>query len=827
MGTKPLIHNRLASYARQAFSKLSKTDKAEKGIYNARTITIVDVKKQIPTQTTNNTQTPISAHSSIHVTPPTPESGAIPNPENFKGNIKDHEDIVNSRKTEKDSIDITIDRLSKKSEWKLMNKTLTKRGGKTSKKGFKKIIESMKNMNFSDKRDIQRMALFAADKYDKKQFNEEQMAEYMDVFMQRFDHAKTQLQLTSARTIIHQGSTDPLAVALELIATIQERIENTFAEYSNHIKREVPVELFGWKDISYKTHADQIDNALIKAIKLEIKKLPQQGINIETTLSTIENIVNGSVKSHMANTAFPAWLKDMKKEGASFDQITTKTIQKFEDRYNSMINTFLSLGFKPTDKALNEHRALFIENITREVHTTLIQKHGITQTSETTLSHTPATESEQSTTNIVEKSSTANAENKGILDDATENTNLSHRSSIDDTSLETDMPRSILKELAEESSTTAEEWRTSGRFSKLEYDINETTDQIDVINKTTTNEQNNAKPLTQQATTPKAQKPAPNPKPAGLTLKGRTKPQTTNKTEPLRTELTDKPNAEHLEKSAETTSKTNHQFKPALKPKPILTKQPRESVNDNTLATQEAKKTDIHQAEPEFKPNTATPKTLDESIHQSTQKTEKEQRTESQQPNSRSEQKPVPPAKPKWLARGSSKETTMTTQANNGTRPSPNSKPPLPKKPDRLIQNKPKKPDIPPKPSKETLLNSQRKAFSKNTANAPIPQDNKSFSAPPQKVTADFIVAKITDQIAGQQYSHPGEVMSDMMKLAGQPAQLRKLLEQLNQAEKDGIEIKVIRGKEEFFRNELIALINNNKPDATGPDNRTGIQVKD
>ncbi|WP_345195498.1 hypothetical protein, partial [Kistimonas scapharcae] len=114
-----------------------------------------------------------------------------------------------------------------------------------------------------------------------------------------------------------------------------------------------------------------------------------------------------------------------------------------------------------------------------------------------------------------------------------------------------------------------------------------------------------------------------------------------------------------------------------------------------------------------------------------------------------------------------------------------------------------------------------------STYNAPIPQDNKSFSAPPQKVTADFIVAKITDLIEGQQYTDAGEVMSDMMKLAGQPAQLRKLLEQLEQAEKAGIEIKVISGKEEFFRNELIALINNNKPSTPGSDNRTGIQVKD
>ncbi|WP_211824242.1 hypothetical protein [Kistimonas asteriae] len=800
MGTKLLSQNRLANYARQALSKFTKTDKAKSGKQNTRTITIIDAKKQIPTETTHNKKTPISDHTSIHVTTPSPESGTIPTPENFKGDIKDHEEIVNSRKTEKDSIDITIDRLSKKSEWKLMNKTLTKRGGATSKKGFKKIIESMKNMSFADKRDIQRMALFAADKYEKKQFNEEQMAEYMDVFMQRFDHEKTQLQLTSARTVIHQSNTDPLAIALELIATIHERIENKFAEYSNHIKREVPVDLFGWKEINYKMHANQIDHALIKAIKLEIKNLPKTNINIGTTLITTEKIVNSSVKSHMANTAFSVWIKEMQKEGKSFEEIKTKTIKKFEKRYDSMTKTLLNLDFKSTEKALNDNRTLFIENITREVHETLIEKHGMKPSSKDILNHAPATERKQFAPDMTEAVSLEKAEKQNVMDDATVSATASHRSSVDDTFLETHLPRSILKELATESSTTAEEWRASGKLNKLEPEKTELADKAEETNKTTKGEEQSTESLPQNTTPPIKEKPAPNKKPTGLTLKGSTKQQVTTNTETLKDEpaykkkpeLPKKPDKHILNSIAKTNEPSQtiaQKVKPALKPKPKFIKQPDELTSTSTAKAQETKKPENQQGKPALKPKPVLPKKQDESENQSTIKTQETQKSETR-----------------------------------------SAKPPLPKKPAKLTQAQHQKPATSTTPLKEKQVESDVKEHSGNDSQPHKPgtvqQDKNDQNTIPPTVTADFIVAKITGQIEGEEYKLQAEVMSDVLKLAGQPDQLRKLLEQLDQAMTAGIDIKVIRGKEQFFKDELITLIDNQKANALKSNHRTGIQVK-
>ncbi len=811
MGTKLLSHNRLANYARQALSKFTKTDKPKSGKQNTRTITIVDAKKQIPAETTKNKQTPISDHTSIHVTIPSPESGKITKPENFKGDIKDHEDIVNSRKTEKDSIDITIDRLSKKSEWKLMNKILIKRGGKTSNKGFKKIIESMRNMSFENKHDIQRMALFAANKYEKKQLNEEQMAEYMDVFMQRFDHAKTQLQLNSAYTVIHQSNTDPLAISLELIATIQERIENTFAEYSNQIKREVPVELFGWKEINYKTHADQIDSALIKAIKLEATKIPKQTINIETTLSTIENIVNSSAKSHMDNTAFPAWLKDMKKEGKPFEQIAKTTIEKFEKRYESMTKMLLKLGFNPTEKALNDNRTLFIENITREVHTTLIEKHDIKPSSKDILNHVPAAESKQLASDMAEEVSLEKGEKQDVKDDVT----ASRRSSIDDTSLETHLPRSILKELAKESSTTAEEWRASGKLNKLEPDKTELADKIDESNQTTKGEEQRTESLPQQTTPSIKEKPAPNKRPAGLTLKGSTLPEVRTNTETLKAEAAQKQKPEIPKKPDKyilnSSVKTNEpsqtiaqKVKPELKPKPKLIKQPDDLKTTNTAKMQEAKKPETQQDKPALNQKPVLPKKQDKPALMP---------------------KPVVPKKQDESTRQSTVKTQETQKPETRS-----AKPPLPKKPTKLTQAQHQKPITPTEPLKEKQIESDVKEYPGNDSQTHTPgtvqQDENSQNTIPPTVTADFIVAKITGQIKGEEYKFQAEVISDVLKLAGQPDQLRKLLEQLDQAMTAGIDIKVIHGKEQFFKDELITLINNQKSNALDSDHRTGIQVK-
>ena len=702
--------------------------------------------------------------------------------------------------------------------------------------GFTKLIDSIKNTKFEKIKDIGPKAYFAANLYLKHKINDVQMRSFLNTLMERYTEEKANLQLQPALVAIN-GSPNPPVMAAELIATIQERIDNPDKTYSSQIKIEIPLDV-GWSDEKYKEFADSSDKQLMASILNHVSSYQNnQTSNLSNSLSeAATETINKYIENQLNEKKYK--LYGMERHCYEEKIITDNIMRKATNRHNSIckiLNTLVP-EFSASDDnkttAFTAHLNNIIDSWTVEndkaEHANAsiehIEEHGNEILSQRTHD---SSENSQRTKGKLE-----------VMDNSNENAPETHSTSMNEATFETRLPHSILKELAAESSTKAESWRTSGRFSKLESDTNETAGLADVTNKATANEQKNTESLAQQTTTAKSEKPAPNPRPKGLTLKGHTKPLTTTKTKSLQDQPSYKANAERLKKSDESTHQSSikthvtqtqntQQPKPALKPKPVLTKQPKESESLNTSKSQELQKPDTHQAESEFKSNPAPHKTLDEPVHQSSIITEKNQRTESQRPNSHLKSKPAPPEKPKGLTLRSTKETTITTKANDGVSiPSPKSKPPLPKKPEILPHKQHQKPDIPPKPLKEKPVNSDFKDSSGNAEHTPILQDKKTLNTPPATLTAEFIVNKITDRLKDESYTDAGEVMSDIMKLAGQPAQLRKLLEQLDRAEKAGIEIKVIRGKEEFFRNELTLLINNNKPNAPDPDHRTGIPVK-
>ncbi|WP_345198861.1 hypothetical protein [Kistimonas scapharcae] len=660
--------------------------------------------------------------------------------------------------------------------WKEMDNLLFDKDGSISESGFRKLLGNLETFDLGNKDKCQHWAFYAADKYQTQQFDHEKMAIFMDKFMECYVEAISKEQVGKALCEINSKPDIPsLFLTAELIVLSQDRTTKETSHTSN-IKTYIPVANFGWEGLDHQKHGNKIDelfsqklqNALqVKCKKIKVSEKKKRKLNKEIEKQTLKHL---NRKLYEQDKKILNTIASGKPTKEIREQIKNEVI----DRQNDIIKALREAEIDIPPQTPKEHQNL-TKAMDKIIERRLKEKNGYDVKREKDLDQSnqqdtvkvtsaiPATppEIKQHSSEIPNlappmkhqqaASDTSNVPLPkasgviGTLDQRNTDAPELHDSSKDESSATTHLPHSILKELADESSTKAQAWRTSGRFSKLESDTNEIAEQADVANKATANEQKNTESLDQQTTTAKSEKPAPNPRPEGLTLIRHTKPQTTTKTESLQDQPSDKANAERLKKSDESTHQSNiknqeaqiqntHPPKPALKPKPapkpalkpkptlkpVLTKQPKEPLNLNTSKAQEPQKPDTHQAEPEFKSNPAPNKMLDEPVHQSTVITEKNQRTASQRPNSQLKLNPVTPEKLKWPARESSKETTMTTQANDGiSNPSPNSKPPAPKKPDRLIQKKPKKPNIPPKPSKETLLNSQRKAFSKNTANAP------------------------------------------------------------------------------------------------------------
>ena len=143
-------------------------------------------QKQVPTQKTGTkTESPPAPQPS-----PAPKSPLTSPPEEGVETLRG-DDRYQSRED--------ILRVAKKSRaWQQLEKQITKKGGLTSKKRFGKLLATMPKMDFSNKRTVNLMALFAIEKFDCGKFTEAQMRDYMGTLVSCYVQAKADEQVNQA-----------------------------------------------------------------------------------------------------------------------------------------------------------------------------------------------------------------------------------------------------------------------------------------------------------------------------------------------------------------------------------------------------------------------------------------------------------------------------------------------------------------------------------------------------------------------------------------------------------------------------------------------------
>ena len=118
--------------------------------------------------------------------PSPPQAPNTSSPETLRG-----EDRYQSRET--------IIRVAKKSKaWQQLEKQITKKGQLVSKKRLAKLLLNMPKMDFSNKRTVNLMALFAIEKFDSGKFTESQMKDFMGAVVGAYVQAKADEQVNQA-----------------------------------------------------------------------------------------------------------------------------------------------------------------------------------------------------------------------------------------------------------------------------------------------------------------------------------------------------------------------------------------------------------------------------------------------------------------------------------------------------------------------------------------------------------------------------------------------------------------------------------------------------
>ena len=116
----------------------------------------------------------------------TPQTEVTSSPETLRG-----DDRYQSRET--------IIRVAKKSKaWQQLEKQITKKGELVSKKRLVKLLQNVPKMDFSNKRTVNLMALFAIEKFDSGKFTESQMKDFMGAVVSAYVQAKADEQVNQA-----------------------------------------------------------------------------------------------------------------------------------------------------------------------------------------------------------------------------------------------------------------------------------------------------------------------------------------------------------------------------------------------------------------------------------------------------------------------------------------------------------------------------------------------------------------------------------------------------------------------------------------------------
>ena len=266
--------------------------------------------------------------------------------------------------------------------WQQLEKQIEKKGGATSKKGFKKLVASMPGMDFSNKRVVSLLALFAIDKFDSGKFTEAQMGEYMGAFMEGYTQAKADEQVQQAllmlppppkrgvKTVGH--SLNRVAVLAEIAAMTSEKSKSedaTAAAFKN-MKTDLQADLYDRNNeflteltASLEPQVVEINRKVALGMEREMKRLmveeggskkrklspPQQ----QTMVNDVDLMVRQFVESQLREKKQK--IDQYSAEGRPIDAITDSIMQKASARRAGMIEVLVRNAGPGLKDAFEQH----------------------------------------------------------------------------------------------------------------------------------------------------------------------------------------------------------------------------------------------------------------------------------------------------------------------------------------------------------------------------------------------------------------------------------------------------------------------------------------
>ena len=149
----------------------------------------------------------------------------------------------------------SIIRVAKKSKaWKQLESQITKKGKLVSKKRLAKLLLNMPKMDFSNKRTVNLMALFAIEKFDSGKFTEAQVRDFMETVVNSYVQAKADEQVSQALFMLppapKKGSKAQglgrTAILAEIAAMTAEKSKGTDAHEAafRALKTELQIDLY-------------------------------------------------------------------------------------------------------------------------------------------------------------------------------------------------------------------------------------------------------------------------------------------------------------------------------------------------------------------------------------------------------------------------------------------------------------------------------------------------------------------------------------------------------------------------------------------------------
>lgn len=270
-----------------------------------------------------------------------------------------------------------IIRAAKKSKgWQKLDKQITKTGGLVSKKQFGKLLQKMPGMDFSDKKTVNLMALFAIEKFDSGKFTEDQMREYMGTVANCYVQAKADEQVNQALKVLPPAARNSgvgrTAILAEIAATTAEKSkgEDAFKAAFSGLKTDLQTDLYDRDSSFLKELVSKLDGCVTKinekvaeGMQREMKHLlaEETGSNegkmsskqVEKIVDDVDLMVMQFVESQMRGEK--QTIDNKAASGEDLSPITDVVLQKATIRRDGVVAELVKAAGPNLKSAFQQH----------------------------------------------------------------------------------------------------------------------------------------------------------------------------------------------------------------------------------------------------------------------------------------------------------------------------------------------------------------------------------------------------------------------------------------------------------------------------------------